>query len=71
MCVCSGGGISLELEDKRKKFQGKRKNQITDSSQLKNFPCKKFRKVTITWIINRIKYLTEWCRNFYTHLLSL
>ncbi|XP_053085437.1 tRNA (guanine(26)-N(2))-dimethyltransferase isoform X2 [Pangasianodon hypophthalmus] len=44
----SGGGISSELEDKRKKFQGKRKSQITDSSQLKNFPCKKFRKGTCT-----------------------
>ncbi|KAK3528014.1 hypothetical protein QTP86_014089 [Hemibagrus guttatus] len=45
----SGGGISSELEDKRKKFQGKRKNQITDSSQLKNLPCKKFRKGTCTY----------------------
>ncbi|KAK2819456.1 hypothetical protein Q7C36_021102 [Tachysurus vachellii] len=44
----SGGGITSELEDKRKLFQGKRKNQITDSSQLKNFPCKKFRKGTCT-----------------------
>ncbi|XP_030638692.1 tRNA (guanine(26)-N(2))-dimethyltransferase [Chanos chanos] len=44
----TGGGISSELEDKRKRFQGKRKNQITDSSQLKNFPCKKFRKGTCT-----------------------
>uniref|UniRef100_A0A3B3UNK2 tRNA (guanine(26)-N(2))-dimethyltransferase n=1 Tax=Poecilia latipinna TaxID=48699 RepID=A0A3B3UNK2_9TELE len=32
--------------DKRKKFQNKRKNQITDSSQLKNFPCKKFKQGT-------------------------
>lgn len=39
------GGISSDLEDKRKQFQGKRKQHITDSSQLKNFPCKKFRKV--------------------------
>ncbi|KAI5618656.1 tRNA (guanine(26)-N(2))-dimethyltransferase isoform X1 [Silurus asotus] len=45
----SGGGISCELEDKRKKFQGKRKNQITDFSQLKQFPCKKFRKGTCTY----------------------
>ncbi|XP_047676349.1 tRNA (guanine(26)-N(2))-dimethyltransferase isoform X2 [Tachysurus fulvidraco] len=44
----SGGGITSELEDKRKLFQGKRKNQITDSSQLKNVPCKKFRKGTCT-----------------------
>ncbi|XP_076867189.1 tRNA (guanine(26)-N(2))-dimethyltransferase isoform X2 [Brachyhypopomus gauderio] len=43
-----GGVISTELEDRRKKFQGKRKHQITDSSQLKNFPCKKFRKGTCT-----------------------
>ncbi|XP_051957166.1 tRNA (guanine(26)-N(2))-dimethyltransferase [Xyrauchen texanus] len=44
----AGGGIASELEDKRKHFQGKRKHQITDSSQLKNFPCKKFRKGTCT-----------------------
>uniref|UniRef100_A0AAR2JA82 tRNA (guanine(26)-N(2))-dimethyltransferase n=1 Tax=Pygocentrus nattereri TaxID=42514 RepID=A0AAR2JA82_PYGNA len=41
----AGGGVSSELEDRRKQFQGKRKTQITDSAQLKNFPCKKFRKV--------------------------
>uniref|UniRef100_A0A671NKI6 tRNA (guanine(26)-N(2))-dimethyltransferase n=1 Tax=Sinocyclocheilus anshuiensis TaxID=1608454 RepID=A0A671NKI6_9TELE len=41
----AGGGISSELEDKRKQFQGKRKKPITDSSQLKSLPCKKFRKV--------------------------
>ncbi|KAL7834152.1 hypothetical protein AOLI_G00291120 [Acnodon oligacanthus] len=40
----AGGGVSSELEDRRKQFQGKRKTQITDSAQLKNFPCKKFRK---------------------------
>lgn len=44
----AGGGISSGLEDKRKQFQGKRKQHITDSSQLKNFPCKKFRKGTCT-----------------------
>ncbi|XP_060768058.1 tRNA (guanine(26)-N(2))-dimethyltransferase isoform X2 [Neoarius graeffei] len=44
----SGGGISSELEDKRKKFQGKRKNPLRDSSRLKNFPCKRFRKGTCT-----------------------
>lgn len=44
----AGGGISSELEDKRKHFQGKRKQPITDSSQLKNYPCKKFRKGTCT-----------------------
>ncbi|XP_043107994.1 LOW QUALITY PROTEIN: tRNA (guanine(26)-N(2))-dimethyltransferase [Puntigrus tetrazona] len=45
----AGGGISSELEDKRKQLQGKRKKQITNSSQLKNFPCKKFRKGTCTY----------------------
>lgn len=40
------GGISSDLQDKRKKCQNKRKNQITDSSQLKDFPCKKFRQVS-------------------------
>uniref|UniRef100_A0A672TA08 tRNA (guanine(26)-N(2))-dimethyltransferase n=1 Tax=Sinocyclocheilus grahami TaxID=75366 RepID=A0A672TA08_SINGR len=45
----AGGGISSELEDKRKQFQGKRKKPITDSSQLKSFPCKKFRKGTCTY----------------------
>lgn len=43
--LCSGG-ISDNLQDKRKKFQNKRKNPITDSSELKKFPCKKFRKVS-------------------------
>ncbi|KAI1886658.1 hypothetical protein AGOR_G00198070 [Albula goreensis] len=42
----ASGGISSELEDKRKKFQNKRKFQVTDASQLKRFPCKKFRKGT-------------------------
>ncbi|XP_031417784.1 tRNA (guanine(26)-N(2))-dimethyltransferase isoform X2 [Clupea harengus] len=42
------GGISSELEDKRKLCQNKRKNQVTDASQLKNFPCKRFRKGTCT-----------------------
>ncbi|KAG5854012.1 hypothetical protein ANANG_G00032980 [Anguilla anguilla] len=40
------GGISSTLEDKRKQFQNKRKAPVTDASQLKNFPCKKFRKGT-------------------------
>uniref|UniRef100_A0A8D3BP72 tRNA (guanine(26)-N(2))-dimethyltransferase n=1 Tax=Scophthalmus maximus TaxID=52904 RepID=A0A8D3BP72_SCOMX len=40
----SGGGVTTNLQDKRKKCQNKRKNQITDSSQLKNFPCKRFRQ---------------------------
>ncbi|XP_036389908.1 tRNA (guanine(26)-N(2))-dimethyltransferase [Megalops cyprinoides] len=42
----AGGGISTELEDRRKQYQNKRKNQITDASQLKSYPCKKFRKGT-------------------------
>uniref|UniRef100_A0A665VYZ9 tRNA (guanine(26)-N(2))-dimethyltransferase n=1 Tax=Echeneis naucrates TaxID=173247 RepID=A0A665VYZ9_ECHNA len=44
----SGGSISMDLQDKRKKCQNKRKNQITDSSQLKNFPCKRFKQGTCT-----------------------
>ncbi|XP_056591036.1 tRNA (guanine(26)-N(2))-dimethyltransferase [Triplophysa dalaica] len=44
----AGGGISSELEDKRKQLQGKRKH-VPDSSQLKDFPCKKFRKGTCTY----------------------
>ncbi|XP_022620156.1 tRNA (guanine(26)-N(2))-dimethyltransferase isoform X1 [Seriola dumerili] len=44
----ASGGITTSLQDKRKKCQNKRKNQITDSSQLKNFPCKKFRQGTCT-----------------------
>ncbi|XP_014269291.2 tRNA (guanine(26)-N(2))-dimethyltransferase [Maylandia zebra] len=44
----AGGGISADLQDKRKKFQNKRKNQITDSSQLKTFLCKKFKQGTCT-----------------------
>uniref|UniRef100_A0A8B9KRL8 tRNA (guanine(26)-N(2))-dimethyltransferase n=1 Tax=Astyanax mexicanus TaxID=7994 RepID=A0A8B9KRL8_ASTMX len=54
----AGGGISSELEDKRKQFQGKRKNQITDSSQLKNFPCKKFRKVQNRNIVTQLCSVT-------------
>ncbi|NP_001121226.1 tRNA methyltransferase 1 L homeolog [Xenopus laevis] len=37
----AGGGLSTALEDKRKKYQNKRKK---DESQLKSFPCKKFKK---------------------------
>uniref|UniRef100_A0A1A7XHQ6 tRNA (guanine(26)-N(2))-dimethyltransferase n=1 Tax=Iconisemion striatum TaxID=60296 RepID=A0A1A7XHQ6_9TELE len=44
----AGGGIATDLQDKRKKCQNKRKNQVTDSSQLKNFPCKKFKQGTCT-----------------------
>uniref|UniRef100_A0A8C6KJ49 tRNA (guanine(26)-N(2))-dimethyltransferase n=1 Tax=Nothobranchius furzeri TaxID=105023 RepID=A0A8C6KJ49_NOTFU len=43
----AGGGITTHLQDKRKKCQNKRKNQVTDSSQLKNFPCKKFKQVRL------------------------
>ncbi|KAG8014564.1 tRNA (guanine(26)-N(2))-dimethyltransferase [Nibea albiflora] len=43
------GGICTDLQDKRKKFQNKRKNQITDSSHLKDYPCKKFKQGTCTY----------------------
>ncbi|XP_034544045.1 tRNA (guanine(26)-N(2))-dimethyltransferase [Notolabrus celidotus] len=39
----AGGGISFDLQDRRKKGQNKRKN-----SQLKDFPCKRFRQGTCT-----------------------
>ncbi|XP_060943964.1 tRNA (guanine(26)-N(2))-dimethyltransferase [Limanda limanda] len=42
----ANSGISTSLKDKREKNQNKRKNQITDSSQLKNLPCKRFRQGT-------------------------
>lgn len=38
----AGGGISADLQDKSRKFQNKRKT--TDSAELKNFPCKKFKQ---------------------------
>lgn len=41
----AGGGIATDLQDKRRKCQNKRKNQITDA---KNFPCKRFRLGTCT-----------------------
>lgn len=44
--LCLSGGIATDLQDKRKKCQNKRKNQITDSSQLKDLPCKRFRQVS-------------------------
>ncbi|XP_054635983.1 tRNA (guanine(26)-N(2))-dimethyltransferase [Dunckerocampus dactyliophorus] len=44
----AGGGISNDLQKKRLKNQNKRKNQITDSSQLKNFPCKRFKQGACT-----------------------
>lgn len=37
----AGGGISSDLQDKSRKFQNKRK---VDSSDLKNFPCKKHKQ---------------------------
>uniref|UniRef100_A0A3B4B7C3 tRNA (guanine(26)-N(2))-dimethyltransferase n=1 Tax=Periophthalmus magnuspinnatus TaxID=409849 RepID=A0A3B4B7C3_9GOBI len=40
----AGGGISTNLQDKSKKFQNKRK--MTDSSELKKLPCKKFKQGT-------------------------
>ncbi|KAM9315116.1 tRNA (guanine(26)-N(2))-dimethyltransferase isoform 1-T2 [Pholidichthys leucotaenia] len=45
----AGGGISTDLQDRTKKFQNKRKNQITDSAQLKEFPCKRFRQGACTY----------------------
>ncbi|KAJ8263832.1 hypothetical protein GJAV_G00141800 [Gymnothorax javanicus] len=39
-----GGGISSALEDRRKQFQNKRKSLATEASQLKSFPCKKFKE---------------------------
>lgn len=43
----SSGGIATDLQDKRKKFQNKRKSQVTDSAQLKDFPCKRFKQVSV------------------------
>lgn len=40
----AGGGISTNLQDKSRKLQNKRKG--ADSSELKNFPCKKFKQGT-------------------------
>ncbi|XP_019717367.1 tRNA (guanine(26)-N(2))-dimethyltransferase [Hippocampus comes] len=45
----AGGGISNNLQQRRMKNQNKRKGQITDSSQLKRFPCKKFKQGTCTY----------------------
>ncbi|KAM6940499.1 tRNA (guanine(26)-N(2))-dimethyltransferase [Xenentodon cancila] len=53
----ASGGIVTDLQDKRKKFQNKRKSHITDSPELKSFPCKKFKQGTCT--------LGEECR--YSH----
>ncbi|KAI9529128.1 hypothetical protein NQZ68_013435 [Dissostichus eleginoides] len=39
----SGGGLDTSLNDKRKRCQNKRKNQITDFGDFKNFHCKKFK----------------------------
>ncbi|XP_068560471.1 tRNA (guanine(26)-N(2))-dimethyltransferase [Cebidichthys violaceus] len=43
----AGGGIATDLQDKSKKCQNKRKNQITDS-ELKNIHCKRFKQGTCT-----------------------
>ncbi|KAM9792307.1 tRNA (guanine(26)-N(2))-dimethyltransferase [Neosynchiropus ocellatus] len=40
----ASGGISTDLQDKRKKSQNKRKNQSAESTQLKSFPCKRFKQ---------------------------
>ncbi|KAF3852859.1 hypothetical protein F7725_006214 [Dissostichus mawsoni] len=39
------GGLATSLNDKRKRCQNKRKNQITDFGDFKNFHCKKFKLV--------------------------
>lgn len=43
--LCFSGGISNNLQEKRKKCQNKRKNQSGDPPQFKEVPCKKFRQV--------------------------
>lgn len=57
-CFVFSGGISSELEDKRKQFQGKRKH-VPDSSQLKDFPCKKFRKVRLDYHMMEEHYVPK------------
>ncbi|XP_061685266.1 tRNA (guanine(26)-N(2))-dimethyltransferase [Syngnathoides biaculeatus] len=44
----AGGGIDNNLQQKRMKNQNKRKNQVTDSTQHKSLPCKKFKEGTCT-----------------------
>uniref|UniRef100_A0A8C9THJ8 tRNA (guanine(26)-N(2))-dimethyltransferase n=1 Tax=Scleropages formosus TaxID=113540 RepID=A0A8C9THJ8_SCLFO len=38
------GGAPPDLDDRRKQLQNKRKKPTADTSNLKNFPCKKFRQ---------------------------
>lgn len=45
-CLCRSGGISSNLQEKRKKYQNKRKNQSGEPPQFKEVPCKKFRQVS-------------------------
>ncbi|XP_037117139.1 tRNA (guanine(26)-N(2))-dimethyltransferase [Syngnathus acus] len=45
----AGGGISDDLQLKRMKNQNKRKGHITESSQIKSLPCKKFKQGTCTY----------------------
>uniref|UniRef100_A0A8C6UIT1 tRNA (guanine(26)-N(2))-dimethyltransferase n=1 Tax=Neogobius melanostomus TaxID=47308 RepID=A0A8C6UIT1_9GOBI len=49
----AGGGISADLQDRSRKFQNKRKT--TDSSELKNVPCKKFKQVGFNQTVQRMK----------------
>ncbi|MBN3301995.1 TRM1 dimethyltransferase, partial [Amia calva] len=42
----AGGGVSEELEDRRKKLQNKRKQPSGDRATLKSFPCKRFKQGT-------------------------
>lgn len=55
------GGISTDLQEKSKRCQNKRKNQTTDSPQLKEFSCKKFRQVSVlthSWVT-----VAQWLSN--------
>ncbi|KAJ3614412.1 hypothetical protein NHX12_017986 [Muraenolepis orangiensis] len=44
----ASGGITTELDEKRRRFQNKRKNQNTDPSRHKHQACKRFKMGTCT-----------------------
>ncbi|KAK5865353.1 hypothetical protein PBY51_019633 [Eleginops maclovinus] len=44
----AGGSLTTSLQDKKKRCQNKRKNQSTESGELKSFHCKKFKQGTCT-----------------------
>ncbi|CAL8331960.1 unnamed protein product [Lota lota] len=44
----ASGGITTELDERRRMFQNKRKNQNTDLSRYKHQPCKRFKMGTCT-----------------------